>query len=267
MSKNDDAQVGRILSRREALQVIGVTGAAFLAGCAPRIAPGTEILGGTTVGATGAPSAVALSTGTSAPLPACIVRPEMTEGPYFVDARLNRSDIRSDPTTGEVRAGWPLELVFRVMRTASEGCLPLAEAMVDVWHCDALGVYSDVADPGFDTSGQLFLRGFQVTDGGGVARFQSIYPGWYPGRTVHIHFKIRAEAGNGAAYEFTSQLFFDDALSDAVFARAPYAAKGERGVRNADDGIYRSGGEQLLLAPIEAAEGYSAFFDIGLQID
>lgn len=143
----------------------------------------------------------------------------------------------------------------------------LSGAMVDVWHCDALGVYSEVADPGFDTSGQKFLRGFQLSDADGIARFQTIYPGWYRGRTVHIHFKIRADAGNGSAYDFTSQLFFDDALSDAVFAQEPYAAKGERGTRNDDDGIYRTGGAQLLLAPIETADGTSAVFDIGLQID
>jgi protocatechuate 3,4-dioxygenase beta subunit len=154
-----------------------------------------------------------------------------------------------------------------VLRVASGGCLPLAGAMVDVWHCDALGVYSNVADPGFDTSGQKFLRGFQLTDADGLARFQTIYPGWYQGRTVHIHFKIRTAAGDSAAYDFTSQLFFDDALSDSVFSREPYLAKGERGIRNADDGIYRVGGEQLQLAPVETAAGASALFPIGLQID
>jgi protocatechuate 3,4-dioxygenase beta subunit len=191
----------------------------------------------------------------------------MTEGPYFVDERLDRSDIRSDPTTGVVTPGRPLEIVFGVMRVASGGCLPLVGGMVDVWHCDALGVYSDVADPGFDTSGQKFLRGFQLTEDDGIARFQTIYPGWYRGRTVHIHFKIRAEAGNGSAYDFTSQLFFDDSLSDAVFSQDPYSAKGDRGTRNDDDGIYRSGGEQLLLRPTETAAGFSAVFDIGLLID
>ena len=268
MSDNDDALVGRILSRREVLKVIGVTGAGLLAGCTLGLAPATMIPTGAIPGATSeAPNGLALSTSTSAALPACVVRPKMTEGPYFVDERLDRSDIRSDPTTGEVKPGLPLELAFRVMRVDPEGCLPLAGAMVDVWHCDALGVYSDVADPGFDTSGQKFLRGFQSTDADGIARFQTIYPGWYRGRTVHIHFKIRADAGNGSAYDFTSQLFFDDALSDAVFAQQPYAAKGERGTRNADDGIYRIGGAQLLLATIETADGISAGFDIGLQID
>jgi protocatechuate 3,4-dioxygenase beta subunit len=268
MSDNDDALVGRILSRREVLKVFGTTGAALLVGCTPGRALATTIPAGAAAGATSeAANGPALSTSTFAALPACVVRPEMTEGPYFVDERLDRSDIRSDATTGEVKPGRPLEIVFGVMRVAAEGCLPLAGAKIDVWHCDALGVYSDVADPSFDTSGQKFLRGFQLSDADGIGRFQTIYPGWYRGRTVHIHFKIRAEADNGAAYDFTSQLFFDDALSDAVFSQDPYSAKGDRGTRNADDGIYRSGGEQLLLRPTETAAGFSAVFDIGLQID
>jgi len=268
VTEYDDAQVGKVLTRREVLKLFGLTGAAFLAGCTPGMASATGTSTGTVLGATGeAAAGAALSTAAVGALPACVVRPEMTEGPYFVDERLDRSDIRSDPTTGEVKPGRPLEIVFGVMRVAAEGCLPLAGARIDVWHCDALGVYSDVADPSFDTSGQKFLRGFQLTDADGIARFQTIYPGWYRGRTVHIHFKIRADADNGAAYDFTSQLFFDDALSDAVFAQEPYAAKGKRGTRNADDGIYRSGGEQLLLRPTETAAGFSAVLDIGLQID
>jgi protocatechuate 3,4-dioxygenase beta subunit len=267
MAGFDDAQVGRVLTRREVLTLFGLTGAGLLAGCTPSVSPTPMASSGTTIGPTSdRPGAVTHSTAGVA-TPSCVVRPEMTEGPYFVDERLDRSDIRSDPTTGEVKPGLPLELVFRVMRVGSEGCLPLSGAMVDVWHCDALGVYSDVADPGFDSTGQKFLRGFQLTDGDGVARFRTIYPGWYQGRTVHIHFKIRVEAGDGSAYDFTAQLFFDDALSDAVFALQPYAAKGSRAVRNEDDGIYRSGGAQLQLTPTESAEGYAAVFEIGLQTD
>jgi protocatechuate 3,4-dioxygenase beta subunit len=111
-----------------------------------------------------------------------------------------------------------------------------------------------------------------VTDDEGVARFTTIYPGWYQGRTVHIHFKVRtpaaaalAERGD-AAYEFTSQLFFDEALTDRVFARPPYAAKGQRDTTNASDGIYREVGSQLLLAVADASPGYRASFDIGLDL-
>ncbi|HOU42369.1 MAG TPA: intradiol ring-cleavage dioxygenase, partial [Promineifilum sp.] len=113
--------------------------------------------------------------------------------------------------------------------------------------------------------GQQFLRGYQLTDANGVAAFTTIYPGWYSGRTVHIHFKIRTEEG-GARYEFTSQLFFDDALTDSVFTRDPYAARPDRDTRNAADGIYRGGGDRLLLSPAASGEGYAAVFDIGLAM-
>ena len=105
-----------------------------------------------------------------------------------------------------------------------------------------------------------------MTDSSGVARFTTIYPGWYQGRAVHIHFKIRSHTGSGAAYEFTSQLFFDDSITDQVYAQAPYSAKGQRTLRNSGDSIYNQGGSQLLLAPAKTAEGYSATFDIGLQM-
>jgi protocatechuate 3,4-dioxygenase beta subunit len=264
MMDSDDDTVGRVLTRREVLKLLGWTGAAVLTGCTPGLARVTIDPSGTVAASATATSGVLSGSATGVALPACVVRPESTEGPYFVDEGLNRSDIRSDPATGEIRPGLPLELIFRVMRVGAEGCLTLAGAIVDVWHCDALGVYSDVADPGFDTSGQKFLRGFQQTDGDGVARFLTIYPGWYPGRTVHIHF--RSPAADGSFYDFTSQLYFDDSLSDSVFTSSPYAAKGERGTRNQDDGIFRDGGEQLMLAPSPIAEGYSATFDIGLQL-
>jgi protocatechuate 3,4-dioxygenase beta subunit len=137
---------------------------------------------------------------------------------------------------------------------------------VDIWHCDALGVYSDVQDPGFNTIGQKFLRGYQVTDAHGEARFVTIYPGWYPGRTVHIHFKIRTAPVAQRHFEFTSQLYFDDVLTDRVHAAPPYAANGLRTARNQHDGIFRHGGDQLMLAPTVVAEGYAAAFAIGLRL-
>ena len=126
--------------------------------------------------------------------PACVVRPQQTEGPYFVDARLLRADIRSEPSGGPVIEGVPVRLAFQVSRIAGNGCTPLAGAVVDLWQCDAQGRYSDVRDSMADTRGLKFLRGYQVTEADGAARFVTIYPGWYPGRTVHIHFKIRTAA-------------------------------------------------------------------------
>jgi protocatechuate 3,4-dioxygenase beta subunit len=193
------------------------------------------------------------------------VRPELTEGPYYVDEELNRSDIRSDPSSGVVQPGALLALTFNVSSAASKACTPLANAVVDVWHCNALGVYSDVSDPGFSTTGQKFLRGYQVTGSDGVARFATIYPGWYQGRTVHIHFKVRSSASSGSAYEFTSQLFFDDALTDHIHAQQPYASKGQRDLRNAQDGIYHQGGSQLVLRVSQTDQGYAATFDIALD--
>ena len=204
-------------------------------------------------------------------VPACVVRPQQTEGPYFVDEKLDRSDIRSDPASGTMKPGAPLQITLNVSR-AGAGCTPLAGAIVDLWHCDALGAYSDVTDPGGSTVGQKFLRGSQVTDAGGKAHFTTIYPGWYQGRAVHVHFKIRTRPpsgtrpSSGPGHEFTSQLYFDDALTDRIHALAPYATRGRRTVRNEGDGLFLQGGRQLILGVTERGPGYAGTFDIGLQI-
>jgi len=263
--ENDDRPIGQILSRRDALKLLGVTSAAVLAGCVPGA---SDILTDTPIPtdileATSTPLS-ALTTASS--IPACIVRPELTEGPYFVDEKINRSDIRSDPSDGSVKDGLPLQITFRVSQV-NDSCAPLEGAIVDIWHCDALGVYSDASDPSFNTIGKKFLRGYQVTDANGVAQFTTIYPGWYQGRTVHIHFKIRADDSAGSTYDFTSQLFFDDSFSDSVYTLEPYASKpGTRSPRNDSDNIFGENGEQLTLQLAQTADGYAATFDIGLQI-
>jgi protocatechuate 3,4-dioxygenase beta subunit len=201
----------------------------------------------------------------SAQGPSCVVRPEQTEGPYFVDARLHRSDLRSDPADGQVKPGTPLKLAVVVSQMNAGGCPPIEGAQVDIWHCDALGLYSDVDDPGFHTLGQKFLRGYQLTDAQGEATFVTIYPGWYPGRTVHIHIKVRTPPRAGRGYAFTSQMYFPDKLTDEVHAKPPYAGKGPRRARNQDDWIFRRGGDQLMLNPTPAAGGYAATFAIALR--
>ncbi|NEU76523.1 intradiol ring-cleavage dioxygenase [Hassallia byssoidea VB512170] len=248
--KNNNRQLSQILSRREALALFraGVT-AMLVVGCIPRKSR----------------SAQASSTANDTTKPGCIVSPEQTEGPYFVDEKLNRSDIRSDPSDGSVKDGVPLQLTLRVSQVSSTSCTPLKGAIVDIWHCDALGVYSDVNDRSFSTVGKKFLRGYQVTDAQGTVEFTTIYPGWYPGRTVHIHFKVRTNATSQKSYEFTSQLYFDDSISDQVHAQTPYASKGQRTLKNAQDGIFQDGGNQLLLTPTKTNQGYAATFDIGLQ--
>ena len=195
---------------------------------------------------------------------ACVVTPALTEGPYFVDERLNRSDIRSDPATGVVKAGVPLALTVRLSQISSAGaCTALAGALVDMWHCDAVGLYSDVSS---QTSGQKFLRGYQLTDASGAAQFTTIYPGWYMGRAVHIHFKVRTNPGSANGLEFTSQMFFDEALTDAVHAQAPYNTRGRRDTANSSDGIYQGGGSQVLLPLSASGSGYSGTFNVGVRV-
>jgi protocatechuate 3,4-dioxygenase beta subunit len=247
---------GRHLSRRELLGYMAATAAAVLVGCERRQ---SDLANATTV------SPQTVTKIDTRATPSCVVRPEQTEGPYFVDELLNRSDIRSDPSDGSVKDGVPLQLVLRVSQISGNGCTPLAGAMVDLWQCDALGVYSDVRDRSFDTNGKKFLRGYQVTDNNGSAEFITIYPGWYPGRTVHIHFKIRTAASR-RAYEFTSQLYFEESITDEVYLQAPYVSRGRRTTLNTMDGIFRRGGQQLILQVVRQAQGYAGAFDIGLQI-
>ncbi|MUG95518.1 twin-arginine translocation pathway signal protein [Scytonema sp. UIC 10036] len=247
-----------MLSRRKTLALFKVIASTVLAVCIPRksVSAQTE-------------SSVSVKTSpqiSAATLPGCVVRPEQTEGPYFVEEKLKRSDIRSDPSDGSVKDGVPLKLTLRVSQVTSTGCTPLTGATVDIWHCDAQGIYSDVTDPSFNTIGKKFLRGYQVTDANGSVQFMTIYPGWYQGRTVHIHFKVRTDATSRQSYEFTSQLYFDDSITERVYTRAPYASQGQRRLKNAQDGIFRDGGEQLLLTLTKTSFGYAATFDIGLQI-
>jgi protocatechuate 3,4-dioxygenase beta subunit len=258
--QNDDQQVGRILTRREALAVLGAAGASLLAGCSPGQTSNA------TAGTTSDASNANVANASTASVPGCVVRPAQTEGPYFVDEKLNRSDIRSDPSDGSVKDGAPLELTFNVSQLAKGACAPLAGAVVDVWHCDAQGVYSDVRDPSFfDTRGKKFLRGYQITDATGRATFKTIYPGWYAGRAVHIHFTVRTNPAAASAHEFTSQIYFDDAMNQKVLAKAPYSAKGPLTTKNEQDGIFKENGKDLILAVEPAAGGYRGTFDIALQ--
>lgn len=228
MANDDDRPVGRVLTRREALAMLGA-GALAAGPFAPLVAAGNAS--------------------------ACIATPEQTAGPFFLDTRLERADVRSDPTDGTVRDGVPLTLMLSIQRLSGAGCMPLAGAVVDIWHCDAAGEYSG-------TSGsQRYLRGYQRADRDGNVQFVTIYPGWYPGRAVHVHFKVRS-----GPREFTSQLYFDDALSERVFANAPYVRQAQGKVRNDQDFLFRGGGRQLMLAPAEKGNGFAAAYTIGLRV-
>src|SRR5262249_23511013 len=144
----------------------------------------------------------------------CVLTPDLTEGPYFVDEKLNRSDIRTDPTTGVSRPGVLFTLIFNVYEVGSSSP-PLPGPYLDVCHADASGSYSDESALG--TSGRKYLRGYQVTDSNGTVRFTTIYPGWYQGRAVHIHFKVRTYSGTQLLGTFTSQFFLDDSITDTVY--------------------------------------------------
>jgi protocatechuate 3,4-dioxygenase beta subunit len=243
---NDDATIGRILSRRRALSLLGSLGLLPLAGSSRD-------------SRAGGPATPGLPQGV------CVVRPAQTVGPYFVDERLDRSDVRTDPGNGTARPGEELALTMSITRIVNGACTPFAGAVVDIWQCDAAGMYSDVRDRSFDTRGQKWLRGFQVADREGRVRFTTVYPGWYDGRTVHIHFKVRTGM-NANAGEFVSQLYFDDAYTDDVFTRAPYAGRPARRTRNANDGIFRGGGSQLTLDVKRDGAGHHASFALGVQL-
>ena len=265
---NDDALVGRILSRRELIALIGAAGALVAVGCgdddaapaATGTAPAGATTGPTATDAGGDPTATTAVAGDPTMTPSCVVSPELTEGPYFVDEDLDRSDIRSDPTSAIVAEGAEFLLAINVLRVG-ESCAPLEGAQVDIWHCDAAGQYSDVSDPGFNTAGQKWLRGYQVTDAAGHVEFTTIYPGWYQGRATHIHFKVRA--GN---YEFTSQFFFDEDFSDIVHAQSPYVEKGYRTLLNDGDNIYRQSAGQTVLEVVEAGPRLESTFTLGVSV-
>lgn len=204
--------------------------------------------------------------------PGCVLTAALTDGPFFVDEKLDRSDIRADPGSGVISAGVPLSVTFNVQRVQGSACTPLTGAWLDAWHCDAGGTYSDVSGLGNgpEGAGRKFLRGYQITDAGGVARFQTIYPGWYPGRAVHIHFKLRLIAGSATSYEFSSQLFFDEALTSRVHALAPYSARGTRNVVNSTDGIYNglttAEKATLTLQATASGDGYAGAVTLGVAV-
>lgn len=274
------------VSRREALRLLGAAGATAIAvggsNSALKLWPAAN-----QVAAAEALSALPTQSGAAnlsshalkalfEPMPrvsfdvsqlSCVTKPALTEGPFFVDERLNRSDIRSDPSNNTVKAGTLLKVGFYVSRvTGTNTCTPLVGAWVDLWHCDASGGYSDVSGQGNPNNlGQKFLRGYQVTDANGYVEFTTIYPGWYSGRTVHMHYKVRLFNGSTKTYEFTSQLCFDDTLTDQVFTQAPYNTRGTRNTRNSNDNIYQSGGTAILLnVTSDGSSGYTSTFALGL---
>ena len=262
---DDDRLIGRILTRREVLALIGAGGtAAFLAACTPAGSASPAASGGPSAAASASASAAATADASAAiatALPACVVAPELTEGPYYVDVDLERSDIRTNTADSVAVEGAPLVLDWVVSQADGSACMPMEGVIVDVWHCDALGTYS-----GVQGNSANFLRGFQRTDSQGKASFTTIYPGWYQGRAVHVHFKIRTDPDAEAGFEFTSQLFFDDDVSRSVYATGVYAQKGAQDQPNESDQIFNQSGGMTLLSVTQEGDGYRATFPIAVQL-
>ena len=221
------------LSRREALAGLGT------------VSLGTLLAACSDDDDEGAPGAQSTESSRFDDSPSCTLTAEQTEGPYYFDVDAIRSDIRAD------RDGTELRLAIRVRD--AEACEPLPNAVVDIWHCDAGGVYS-----GFEAgAGETFLRGTQVTDRAGMVEFTTIYPGWYQGRTAHIHAKVHLDRQTA----LTTQLYFDDRVTRRVYARAPYASRGAPETTNAGDGIFD---ERLVmkLSPEGQAYAGAITFDV-----
>jgi protocatechuate 3,4-dioxygenase beta subunit len=239
---NDDgARDEPTLTRRDSLLGLGgIAAAALGAGGLLGALDGDEA-----EAAAGGPAAA------SSGLVTCVLTPEMTAGPFILDDDKVRRDIR------EGRPGTRLELATTVVDVST--CKPIRGAAVDVWHCDAGGTYSGFAQEG--TEGETFMRGIQRTDRKGVARFTTIYPGWYSGRTVHIH--VQVSAGGNVLH--TGQLFFPERLTDAVFRRAPYNRRPNRDTRNAADSIFRNGGARSMLKLTRQGSGYVGRITMGIS--
>jgi protocatechuate 3,4-dioxygenase beta subunit len=287
------------LSRRDLMKWGGAAVASISLGTLESIISGCK----------GAPIAQPDSRQQGAAPDACLQATNTTRGPYFVDHALDpnidndvvdpnipeRSDITTD-TEGNAgkQAGLPLTLKLTIASYSSGNggvCAPLPQARVDIWHCNAQGVYSDVqvgepppgAPPGgaplpggisdgsptaVSTQDQNFLRGYQRTDANGQVTFQTIYPGWYMGRAVHIHVKIRLyDASGNVMTEATTQLFFNEAVSDSVYAgNAAYSRSGTRDTRNDSDMIYESESPPLLVNLTgSATTGYTGTVTLGIQ--
>ncbi|MFD7706613.1 intradiol ring-cleavage dioxygenase [Streptomyces sp. NPDC059786] len=198
----------------------------------------------------------------------CTLTKELTEGPYYLDGALVRADIRED------KPGIKLDLVLTVVDDST--CAPLNEALVEVWHCDALGEYSGfVGNNGHsEPDNGKFLRGGVLTGSDGVARITTIYPGWYQGRAIHIHIKVHTDVTltsdgsfTGGQTLHTGQLFINETITTAVAAVSPYSTNTVRRVPLSQDGIYGNGGAAAGLMTVtgSTSAGYTGSLTLGID--
>jgi protocatechuate 3,4-dioxygenase beta subunit len=228
----------RMTRRRSLLSAGGALAAAIASGCG---------LGGgddeaSTTPATTGPEGVASGR------VSCVLAPEQSEGPFYVSDSPERRDV------AEGRPGTTLALALEVVNAST--CKPIGGATVDIWHTDALGEYS-----GVNGASGTFMRGTQKTGSDGVARFDSVYPGWYGGRAVHVHVKVHT----GGSVVHTGQLYFPDDITDTIYEAEPYTSRPDRDVRNDADAIFRNGGSRSLLDVRGDGDGYAASITMGVQ--
>jgi protocatechuate 3,4-dioxygenase beta subunit len=259
------------VTRRGVLGMLASLGTVAL-GCSGAIeteAAGSSGDGGTS-GSDGATSGADGSTSTDGN--ACAVSPEGEIGPYFSDdsdSRFNRSNITANLDGSNVQVGIPFTLTITVI-DVDAGCVPYANAQVDIWHCNSAGIYSDQAAE--STTTEQWLRGYQLTDAKGQVTFNTVIPGWYQGRTTHIHLRVRStynSASSTSDGSNTTQLFFDQTFVDTLDTTvAPYNAEGKNNTTNAIDHVFtgETKGANLLSLVGNDTSGYVASVTIGIPI-
>ena len=240
LSTTSHDRLGRQLDRRRALGLLGAAAGAMTAACA-----------GDAVTSPTAASTVSTTTTTSTNA-ACVVTPSETAGPYPSRADFVRSDIRED------RQGTPLTLTISVVN-ANSACAPVANADVEIWHCDVAGDYSQYGSQ----TARTFLRGIQTTNAAGQVTFITIYPGWYQGRATHIH----AEVTIGGRSVKVTQIAFPESVNNVVHLNGVYASRGSNPTSNASDGIFADSLAAELVTPAgNPSAGYAASFQFAIQV-
>jgi protocatechuate 3,4-dioxygenase beta subunit len=254
--------MSKTVTRRDALELLFGTTTLIVMGCGAV----------TDTGDASAPDSSTPDADANAEAGACAATPEGEIGPYFADdsdPRFNRTNLTTNLDGTSVQEGIPLTLTIAIV-DVENGCVPYANAQVDIWHCNAAGIYSDEGVE--NTTTETWLRGFQLTDANGRVTFQTIIPGWYQGRTTHIHLRVRSTYSNASSTSDgtnTTQLFFDQTFVDRLATTvAPYDAEGTNPTTNASDHVYsgETNGANLLTVAGDDTNGYAASVTIGLPI-
>ncbi|NNN34150.1 intradiol ring-cleavage dioxygenase [Streptomyces sp. S3(2020)] len=247
---------------------VAVAGGLAVAGIASADPGGNRPTQGSTTSASASTEA-----STSATSSVCVLNAEVTEGPYSLDGALVREDIRED------KEGFEVQYTFTVVDVAND-CAPLADALVEIWHCDHLGEYSGFVGGNGHTEEDngTFLRGGQMTDENGECNITSIWPGHYVSRAVHVHMRVHTDVTltddsyTGGEIIHTGQLFFDQDINTEIQATSPYSANTTKETLLENDGIYDDGGASSGLLTLTAlgssvSDGYTATLTVGVDSD